>query len=78
MKIKTSLGILKEELINYRNESGNYSINIDLLIKGIDGIYGHNEKQNIINSVTYGNRMEFYDGTETSGEKYYNETFEEL
>ena len=33
------------------------------------------EKQQIINAYTKGNRQEYYDGTETSGEQYYNETF---
>lgn len=28
------------------------------------------EKQQIIEAITYGNRMEFYDGTETAGEQY--------
>lgn len=35
------------------------------------------QKQQIINAVTYGNRMEFYDATETAGEQYYTETFEQ-
>ena len=33
------------------------------------------EKQNIINSVTHGNRIEFYDATETAGELYYTSTY---
>lgn len=33
------------------------------------------EKQQIENAVTYGNRQETYDGTETLGGRYYNETY---
>lgn len=33
------------------------------------------EKEQITNAVLYGNRQEFYDGTEFIGEQYYNETF---
>lgn len=33
------------------------------------------EKQQIINAVTHGNRMEFYDASETAGEQYYTSTF---
>jgi len=33
------------------------------------------EKQMIEEAVTYGNRQEFYDGTEILGEQYYNQTF---
>lgn len=29
------------------------------------------EKQQIIEAITYGNRMEFYDATETAGEQCY-------
>jgi len=29
------------------------------------------EKQQIIDAVTFGNRMEFYDATEEAGEQYY-------
>lgn len=32
-------------------------------------------KKEIIEAVTYGNRQEFYDGTETIGEKYYTEKY---
>jgi hypothetical protein len=35
------------------------------------------EKQQIIDAVIYGNRQEFYDGTETIGEQYYNETYKQ-
>lgn len=35
-----------------------------------------NEKQQIIEAVTHGNRMEFYDASETGGEQYYTSTFE--
>ena len=33
------------------------------------------EKEQIIEATIYGNRQEFYDGTEIIGEQYYNETF---
>ena len=34
------------------------------------------EKQQIIDAVTYGNILEFYDGTEIEiAEQYYNETY---
>lgn len=33
------------------------------------------EKQQIIDATIYGNRQEFYDGTEMIGDEYYNETF---
>ena len=33
------------------------------------------EKQQIIDATIYGNRQEFYDGTEMIGNEYYNETF---
>jgi len=40
------------------------------------GILTHKNKQQIIDAVTHGNRMEFYDATETAGEQYYTSTFE--
>jgi hypothetical protein len=33
------------------------------------------EKQQIKDATIYGNRQEFYDGTEMIGKKYYQETF---
>jgi len=33
------------------------------------------EKEQIIDAFTKGNRLDVYDGTETSAEKYYNETY---
>ena len=77
--MKTAMGILKDQLINYRNESGNDSINIDLLIKGIDGIYSHNEKQQIIDAVTYGqnNHSVSISDDKDTAIGYYNETFGE-
>ncbi len=33
------------------------------------------EKQQIIDATIYGNRQEFYDGTEIIGSKYYDETY---
>ena len=34
-------------------------------------------KQQIENAVTYGNRQEFYDGSETIGKQYFKETYED-
>ena len=51
---------------------------IDDLINGNvkpDGYYLEKEKQQIIDAVTHGNRMEFYDGSETAGMQYFNETY---
>ena len=33
------------------------------------------EKEVIYNAVAYGNRQDFYDGTETIAEQYYTQTF---
>jgi DUF4097 and DUF4098 domain-containing protein YvlB len=33
------------------------------------------EKQQIIDATIYGNRQDFYDGTEMIGNEYYNEQF---
>ena len=33
------------------------------------------ERKQIVNAVTFGNRQEVYDATETLGEKYYKKTF---
>jgi len=33
------------------------------------------EKEQIAEAFTKGNQLDVYDGTETSGEKYYNETY---
>ena len=33
------------------------------------------EKKNISEAFTKGNRMEFYDASEESGQQYYNETY---
>jgi len=51
--MKTAMQILSEELENYRNESGNDVISIDLLIQGIDGIYSNLEKQQSINFANF-------------------------
>ena len=47
------------------------AIIVNILAKAMD-----EEKQNLINAVTHGNRMDFYDGSETAGEQYYTSTFE--
>jgi hypothetical protein len=33
------------------------------------------EREQIDEAAVYGNRQEFYDGTESIGQQYYNETF---
>ena len=33
------------------------------------------DKQQIVDACIYGNRQDFYDGTEMIGKQYYNETF---
>ena len=35
------------------------------------------ERQNLTDAVTYGNRQDFYDGTETLGDQYFNKTYEQ-
>ena len=44
---------------------------IDILSKEAKELH----RKEIIEAVTYGNRQEFYDGTETIGEKYYTEKY---
>ena len=41
----------------------------------IIGLAKNSHKKEIIEAVTYGNRQEFYDGTETIGEQYYTEKY---
>ena len=43
----------------------------------IIGLAKNSHKKEIIEAVTYGNRQEFYDGTEKIGEKYYTEKYEQ-
>lgn len=70
--MKTAIEELIEELQNgFLEDKFNNSSDILLLCEK----YQSKEKHQIIEAVTYGNRMEFYDGTETSGEQYYNENF---
>lgn len=38
--------------------------------------YLKKEEEQIETAVTYGNRMEFYDGSETAGKQYYKETYD--
>lgn len=48
------------------------------LLEIIDEVYLPMEKEQIINAVNYGNKSEFYDGTEIElAEQYYNETYGE-
>jgi hypothetical protein len=35
------------------------------------------ERQNLTDAVTYGNRQDFYDGTETLGDQYFNKTYDQ-
>ena len=43
----------------------------------VEALYQAKEmhKQEVIDAVIYGNRKDFYDGTEQIGEQYYNETY---
>lgn len=50
--MKTAMHYMLEEMRNYQNESGNDSISIDLIEKGINVIYGNLEKQQIIDLCT--------------------------
>jgi hypothetical protein len=45
------------------------------LIKDIVDKAKEMEKQQIVDAVTYGNRQEFYDATETIGKQYYTQTY---
>ena len=69
-----SLNELENEYI--RGIANQFSQGIlDAVIEGIESEYLQKEKEQIMNAVTYGNRMEFYDGSEMAGSQYYNETF---
>lgn len=49
-------------------------IEIEMVIRRVQQLLPK-EKEAICNAVTYGNRQDFYDGTETIGEHYYTQTF---
>ena len=52
-------------------QQANPSFKFDALIRQAKAMH----KQETINAYTYGNRQEFYDGTETIAEQYYDQTF---
>jgi len=73
--MKTALQLLLEQIERHTwyDEYGSANVNIGVL----DFDYAkYLERQQIVDAVTYGNRQEAYDGTETIGEKYYKETYE--
>lgn len=65
-----------EQLVDFLElEHSDILYQYPILLSNIDK-HLETEKQQIIEAVTYGNRMEFYDATETAGEQYYETTFE--
>lgn len=67
----TALQTLKESIEDYQRESGNDVISIELLKQGIDGIYGHLEKKQIIGTaIEFG--MHGAEMMQHYGEEYYN------
>lgn len=73
--MKTALQELMEEIEKMRDPKDQMeTIPVDCVLDLIESKL-EKEKQQIIEAVTYGNRMEFYDASETSAEQYYNENF---
>lgn len=68
--MKTAVEWLEKEFVKLEFTIGVNSKMYDLLEQAKEL-----EKQQIIDAYTKGNREDFYDGTETSSELYYNETF---
>ena len=56
-------------------EQNQYFIGNDLYAKQKELL--EEERQNLTDAVTYGNRQDFYDGTETLGDQYFNKTYEQ-
>lgn len=64
-----------EQLIEFLElKHGDILYQFPNLLSNID-TFLETEKQQIIDAVTHGNRMEFYDASETAGEQYYDQTF---
>lgn len=91
--MKTALQILREKLTSKRERySENLSpldafdefavvisgqiCTIDIVIDEIEQLLP-TEREQIETAVIYGNRQEVYDGTETIGEHYFNNTYNE-
>jgi hypothetical protein len=72
--MKTAMLLLLKNIENYRIESGNDSIDIDLLELSINEIYLNLETQQIIDSYNDGQEFSF-NKFGTNAERYYNETF---
>lgn len=64
-----------QELVEYFEKDTTTMINFFVMFMSRRYDLLEKEKQQIENAVTYGNRQEFYDGTETLGQKYYQLTF---
>ena len=56
-------------------EQNQYFIGNDLYAKQKELL--EEERQNLTDAVTYGNRQDFYDGTETLGDQYFNKTYDQ-
>ena len=79
--MKTACNELIERLVNlsnatYFNGKKSDCDIIDKIKDIVNNEFVSKEKQQIIHAVTHGNRMDFYDATETAGEQYYTSTFE--
>jgi hypothetical protein len=72
-KVKDSLQIHDKEIREACQEV--VRLTLSNIIKRIDDELLEIEKKQIIDACVYGNRQGFYDGTETIGKKYYDETF---
>ncbi|MES2240472.1 MAG: hypothetical protein V4497_09480 [Bacteroidota bacterium] len=70
MKNLTAMQTLVKELENYKENTGAPLISVDLLIQGLNGIYGQLEKQQIEQAHNDGG----LDG-DKMGTIYYNETY---
>lgn len=65
-----------DEQINFGNEDSDKGYKRGLKVaKSLAKSFLKKEKKQIIDAVTYGKRQEHYDGSETIGETYFNETF---
>lgn len=53
-----------------------YKLGLDDAIKKATELL-EEERQNLMDAVTYGNRRDFYDGTETLGDQYFNENYQQ-
>ena len=73
MENKTPMQELKKHLENMVQNGGDADL---LCVIGlIDNKFEQKEKQVIEDAFTEGNRQEFYDGSETLAQDYYNQKF---